>query len=52
MKNCCSKKCIKIINLPEKEQKLLRKGKKNSNKIFKKGRSKNLKYKLKTSKSF
>ncbi len=52
MQNCCSKECIKIINLPEKEQKLLRKGKKNSNKIFKKGRSKNLKYKLKTSKSF
>ena len=51
MQNCCSKECIEIINLPEQEQKNLRKGKKNSNKIFKKGRSKNLKFKLKSQKS-
>ena len=51
MQNCCSKECIQVINLPEQEQKNLRKGKKNSNKIFKKGRSKNLKFKLKSQKS-
>ena len=51
MQNCCSKECIDVINLPEQEQKNLRKGKKNSNKIFKKGRSKNLKFKLKSQKS-
>ena len=43
--NCCSIDCQKINALPVNEQKNLRKGKKNSNKIFKKGRSKNLKYK-------
>ena len=43
--NCCSIDCQKINALPVNEQKNLRKGEKNSNKIFKKGRSKNLKYK-------
>ena len=43
--NCCSKECQKIHSLPCEEQKKLRKGKHNSNKIFKKGRSKTLKYK-------
>ena len=43
--NCCSKACSDINKLPYEEQKRLRKGKKNSNKIFKKGRSKALKFK-------
>ena len=45
MKNCCSNECIKIISLSDQERKELRKGKKNSNKIFKKGRSNVLKFK-------
>ena len=40
--NCCSDACSDIVQLPEDEQKLLRKGTKNSNKIFKKGRSEDL----------
>ena len=43
--NCCSDKCAKINSLPYEEQKKLRKGKKNSNKNFKKGRSDVLKFK-------
>lgn len=46
MKNCCSKECMGIIELSIEEQKALRKGKLNSNKIFKKGRSNNLKFKI------
>nr|AOE10363.1 sulfurtransferase [uncultured bacterium] len=46
MQTCCSSECKDIINLPEEEQKALRKGKYNSNKIFKKGRSEVLKFKL------
>ena len=46
MKNCCSDECVNIIELSYEEQKKLRKGKPNSNKIFKKGRSDKLKYKL------
>ena len=46
MSNCCSYECKKIIVLSYEEQKKLRKGKHNSNKIFKKGRSDKLKYKL------
>ena len=42
---CCSLDCQKIINLPYEKQKSLRKAKKNSHKVFKKGRSKALKYK-------
>ena len=43
--NCCSEECQKIISLPVEKQKELRKGKGNSNKIFKKGRSEVLKFK-------
>ena len=46
MKNCCSDECVNIIELSYEVQKKLRKGKHNSNKIFKKGRSDKLKYKL------
>jgi len=42
---CCSPDCQDIYNLPFEEQKTLRKGTHNSNKIFKKGRSEVLKYK-------
>ena len=37
---CCSTDCEEIYRLPEDDQKKLRKGKKNSNNIFKKGRFK------------
>ena len=40
--NCCSDSCSDIVQLPEDQQKRLRKGTKNSNKIFKKGRSEDL----------
>ena len=43
--NCCSKECYKINSLSLEDQKKLRKGKKNSNQIFKKGRSEVLKFK-------
>ncbi|NBC57735.1 MAG: hypothetical protein GVY05_05560, partial [Bacteroidetes bacterium] len=46
MNNCCSTDCQDIIKLPYDEQKRLRAGKKNSNKIFKKGRSPVLKFKV------
>ncbi len=45
MNNCCSDACKEIAALPFEEQKALRKGKGNSNKIFKKGRSEVLKFK-------
>ena len=45
MQECCSEECQSIVNLPEEEQKKLRKGLHNSNKIFKKGRSEVLKFK-------
>ncbi|HET8838723.1 MAG TPA: rhodanese-related sulfurtransferase [Flavobacteriaceae bacterium] len=45
MNNCCSETCKEISALPYEEQKKLRSGKGNSNKIFKKGRSEVLKYK-------
>ena len=45
MENCCSHTCMEINRLPYEDQKALRKGKGNSNEIFKKGRSENLKYK-------
>ena len=47
--NCCSIECQRINALPIEEQKRLRKGRGNSNQIFKKGRSKVLKYKKKPS---
>ena len=43
--NCCSDDCVSIVELPFEEQKRLRKGKFASNKIYKKGRSENLKFK-------
>ena len=43
--SCCSSECQDIVNLPEEEQKRLRKGTHNSNKIFRKGRSKVLRFK-------
>ena len=46
MNNCCSEECKEINALPYQEQKSLRKGRKNSNHIFKKGRSTKLKYKI------
>jgi UPF0176 protein len=45
MENTCSTACQEIIQLTFEEQKELRKGKGNSNKIFKKGRSEVLKFK-------
>jgi UPF0176 protein len=45
MNNCCSKECIEIISLSDLKRKELRKGKRKSNKIFKKGRSPVLKFK-------
>jgi len=45
MNNCCSTECLEIVALPYDEQKELRKGKDISNKIFKKGRSDELKFK-------
>ena len=45
MENCCSDDCKAINRLPYPEQKALRKGKGNSNKIFKKGRSPHLPFK-------
>lgn len=46
MENTCSDECKEIIHLPYEEQKALRKGKHASNKIFKKGRSEKLKFKI------
>jgi len=46
MDNCCSQECKEVNALPYEEQKALRKGKHNSNKIFKKGRSEVLKFKI------
>ena len=42
---CCSTECAEINALPYEEQKKLRSGKGNSNKIFKKGRSEKLAFK-------
>jgi len=46
MKGCCSDECKTISALPIEEQKILRKGKEYSGKIFKKGRSKDLLFKV------
>ena len=43
MNTCCSDNCKKTIKLSYEEQKILRKGKQNSNKIFKKGRASHIK---------
>ena len=45
--NCCSSDCKEIFHLPIEEQKELRKGIDNSNKIFKKGRADHLAFKRK-----
>ena len=45
MENCCSTACMEINRLPYEEQKELRKGKGNSNDIFKKGRADHLPFK-------
>jgi UPF0176 protein len=39
MEGCCSTECIDVIHLPEEEQKAIRRGIKNGNMIFKKGKS-------------
>jgi len=39
MEGCCSSECVDIIHLPEEQQKAIRRGIKNGNKIFKKGKS-------------
>ena len=39
MHGCCSTECVTVIHLPEEEQKAIRRGVKNGNKIFKKGKS-------------
>lgn len=49
MENCCSTICQDIIHLAPEEQVALRKGIKNGNKIFKKGKSDTLKFKTYTS---
>ena len=46
MNSCCSTECIEINELSYDQQKALRKGRHNSNKIFKKGRSVKLKFKI------
>lgn len=45
MNGCCSTECQEIITLPGEAQKKFRKGKENSNRIFRKGRSEALPYK-------
>ena len=45
MQGCCTETCQEIYNLPYEEQKRLRKGKKYSNRKFKKGRSPHLTFK-------
>ena len=39
MEGCCSTACVDVIHLPEEEQKAVRRGIKNGNMIFKKGKS-------------
>ena len=50
MEGCCSSECISVIHLPEDEQKAVRRGIKNGNKIFKKGKSAVLTFKTNTDK--
>lgn len=45
MEGCCSTECVTIIHLPEEDQKAIRRGIKNGNKIFKKGKSEVLTFK-------
>jgi UPF0176 protein len=39
MEGCCSSECVTTMHLPDEEQKAIRRGIKNGNKIFKKGKS-------------
>ncbi|MEM8521129.1 rhodanese-related sulfurtransferase [Flavobacterium sp. PL12] len=39
MEGCCSSACVEVIHLPDEEQKAVRRGIKNGNMIFKKGKS-------------
>ena len=48
MNACCSTACMEVVALPEEEQKKLRQGIPNSNKIFKKGRSEKLAFSRRT----
>jgi UPF0176 protein len=45
MENCCSTDCLEITHLPLAEQVKLRSGKEVGNKVFRKGKSENLKFK-------
>ncbi|HEX8563875.1 MAG TPA: rhodanese-related sulfurtransferase [Flavobacterium sp.] len=45
MEGCCSQECLEVIHLPEEEQKKIRRGIMNGNKIFKKGKSDKLLFK-------
>jgi len=45
MENCCSTECLETTHLPLAEQVKLRKGKQVGNKVFRKGKSENLKFK-------
>jgi UPF0176 protein len=45
MENCCSNECLEITHLPLDEQIKLRRGKQVGNKVFRKGKSENLKFK-------
>lgn len=45
MEGCCSSACVDVIHLPEEEQKAVRRGIKNGNMIFKKGKSEVLTFK-------
>jgi UPF0176 protein len=45
MENCCSNECLEITHMPLAEQVQLRSGKQVGNKVFRKGKSENLKFK-------
>ncbi|OXG05565.1 UPF0176 protein [Flavobacterium araucananum] len=45
MENCCSTECLEVIHLPLVDQVRLRTGKQVGNKVFRKGKSENLKFK-------
>jgi UPF0176 protein len=45
MQNCCSSECLEITQLPLEDQVKLRSGKQVGNKVFRKGKSENLKFK-------
>jgi UPF0176 protein len=45
MENCCSTECLEITHLPLAEQVKLRRGVQVGNKVFRKGKSENLKFK-------